>query len=356
MKPLIHIIKKQKSKFGWKEILNRKDFIISSILFGFIFGMLIISFYLPHYYHQKSTLILKINRGEDVFEIVDWLYDKDVIDSKFMMKLAVFFTQTGSEFKAGVYKINNGQNYFDLINLLTDGTHDSQKLVTIQEGIWQNNLASLLQKELGLDSTKIVKLSSNKKYLNSLNIKENSIEGYLLPETYYFHNPNTAEQVFKKLKEAQDKLFDEDARIQMALLGMNRHQILTLASIIDGESNKAEEFKRIAGVYYNRLNSNMRLQADPTVQYLIRERKRHNKIYFKDLEIKSPYNTYIYAGLPPGPINNPGKAAIEAALYPEKNDFYYFVASGDGGHLFAKTRAQQNRNVQKYRRWRVTKK
>ena len=356
MKPLIQIIQKQKNKFSWKDILNRKVLIVTSILFGFIFSVIMFSFYLPHYYNQKSSIILRVNKGDEVSEIVGQLYNKDLINSKFMMRLAVFFTQTGSEFKAGVYKIENGQNYFDLIHLLTDGTHANQKLVTIPEGIWQNNLAGLLHNELGLDFTKIIKLSSNKKFLRSLNINNKTIEGYLLPETYYFYMPSTEEQVLRKLKEAQDKLFDEDARIQMALLGMNRHQILTMASIIDGESNKTEEFRRIAGVYYNRLKHNMRLQADPTIQYLIRERRRHNKIYFKDLEIKSPYNTYLHIGLPPGPINNPGKAAIEAALYPEKNDYYYFVASGNGGHLFAKTSAQQNRNVRKYRKWRVSKK
>jgi len=356
LKPLMKIINKKKTKFSWRDIFVRKDIIIFAVLSGFILGGLIFSLYFPHYYHQRSAVILKIKKGDEVSKIVSELYDKDVIDSKFMMKLSVFLTQTGSEFKAGIYKIKNGQNYFDLIKLLTDGTHDNQKLVTIQEGIWQNVLAGLLQNELGIDSTSIIKLSYDKKYLKSLNINQKSIEGYLLPETYYFYYPSSAKQVLRKLKEAQDKLFDEDARIQMALLGMNRNQILTIASIIDGESNKTDEFRRIAGVYYNRLKHGMRLQADPTVQYLIRERRRHNKIYYKDLEIKSPYNTYIHYGLPPGPINNPGKAAIEAALYPEKNDYYYFVASGDGGHLFAKTRFQHNRNVQKYRRWRVSKK
>jgi len=356
LKPLIKVINKKKNKFSLKDILDRKAIIIFAVLFGFVFGGLMFSLYFPYYYHQRSAVILKINKGDEVSKIVNELYDKDVIGSKFMMRLSIFLTQTGSEFKAGVYKIENGLNYFDLIKLLTDGRHANQKLVTIPEGIWQNVLAGLLQRELGIDSTKIIRLSYDKKFLKSLNINEKTVEGFLLPETYYFYYPASAKKVLQKLKKAQDKLFDEDAKLQMAKLGMNRTQILTIASIIDGESNKTDEFRRIAGVYYNRLKRGMRLQADPTVQYLIRERRRHNKIYYKDLAIKSPYNTYLHYGLPPGPINNPGNAAIEAALYPEKNEYYYFVASGDGGHLFAKTHAEQNRNVQKYRRWRVSKK
>ena len=134
---------------------------------------------------------------------------------------------------------------------------------------------------------------------------------------------------------------------------MDKHKILTMASIIDGESNMLSEFQRIAGVYYNRLKNGWRLQADPTVQYVVRQRrKKVNKIYYKDLEIDSRYNTYKYYGLPPSPINNPGKDAIMAALYPEKHNYYYFVADGNGGHVFSKTSREHQNNVNRYRTWR----
>ena len=140
---------------------------------------------------------------------------------------------------------------------------------------------------------------------------------------------------------------------QMKKMKMNKNEILTMASIIDGESNLVTEFKKIAGVYYNRLNDRWRLQADPTVQYLVRQqRNKVNKIYYKDLEIDSKYNTYKYYGLPPSPINNPGKDAIMAALYPENHDYYYFVADGNGGHVFSKTSRQHQNNVVRYRTWR----
>ncbi len=136
-----------------------------------------------------------------------------------------------------------------------------------------------------------------------------------------------------------------------AVAGGNEKKIIVFFGI-QSRQNRVSEFKRIAGVYYNRLRKGIKLQADPTVQFLKREKKRHNKIYYKDLEIDSPYNTYKYKGLPPGPINNPGKDAVLAALYPEENDYLFFVASGDGGHRFAKTKSEHERNVAKYRRWR----
>jgi UPF0755 protein len=136
-------------------------------------------------------------------------------------------------------------------------------------------------------------------------------------------------------------------------IGFTMNEIVTLASIIKGETNKEDEMKTISGVYHNRLRIGMRLQADPTIQYIIPGGWK--RLTFEDLKLDSPYNTYKYSGLPPGPINSPGKAAILAALYPEKNNYLYFVADGTGGHFFSKTLAEHNRNVNKYRRWLRTK-
>ncbi len=180
------------------------------------------------------------------------------------------------------------------------------------------------------------------------------MEGYLLPDTYYFHEGSTEKEVLKKLVDAMLTLFnDNEIKARMKHLRKNMHQILTMASIIDGESNKISEFKRIAGVYYNRLKKGWKLQADPTVQYVVRQkRKKVNKIYYKDLEIDSKFNTYKYYGLPPAPINNPGKDAIMAALYPEEHEYFYFVADGSGGHAFSRNSREHQIQVNRYRNWR----
>ncbi len=130
---------------------------------------------------------------------------------------------------------------------------------------------------------------------------------------------------------------------------------MTLASIVQGETNKTDEMPTIAGVYFNRLRVGMKLQADPTIQYLINNKNstdgKWKRLLYDDLKIESPYNTYKYAGLPPNPINNPGKAAILSVFYPEENDYFYFVADGSGGHKFAKNFSQHIRLVKEYRQW-----
>jgi UPF0755 protein len=143
--------------------------------------------------------------------------------------------------------------------------------------------------------------------------------------------------------------FNDSMRIRAKELGYNLHQVLTVASIVDGETNKKSEMPVIAGVYYNRLRTGMRLQADPTVQYLIPGGWR--RLTYDDLNINSPYNTYKFAGLPPGPINNPGKDAIRAALYPQNHKYMFFVADGNGGHKFAESYQQHLELVNKYREW-----
>ncbi len=346
---IIHI--KDKKPFTQNEI-----YILSSV-FGFLIGLFLFIFFTPNYYKYKGPVELEIVPGESLSKVIDSLYEKELIPNETVMHIAAFLYGAEKNIKAGKYKVENGLSYFDMVELLLEGSPSNQKLITIPEGIWQHNLASLVAKIFNLDSDRIMELSKDKKFLGRLGVAARTLEGYLLPETYYLFDNSNEEEILSKLKYEMDKLFEPDSvKLQMLKLGMNKHQILTLASIIDGESNIIDEFKRISGVYHKRLKKRIALQADPTVQYLIRNRRRHNKVYYKDLEIDSPYNTYKYVGLPPGPINNPGKDAVLAALFPEDNDYYYFVADGSGGHVFAKTLSQHNRNVNSYREWRRSQK
>ena len=330
---------------------NERNLIIA--LFSFIVGILMFTFLAPNYYEGKGTQNFEIYSGESLSSVIDSLYEKEIIPSKTNMHIVAFLYGAERKIKAGRYSIPNGQNYFQLIELLIEGSGSPQTLVTIPEGIWQHDLANLLHEKMGIDVKEFMSLSRDKKYLKSLSIKAKVLEGYLLPNTYYFFDGSTNDEIIRKLKAKMDKIFESPGVISaMKKLKLSKHKILTLASIIDGESNKSSEYKRISGVYYNRLKRGMRLQADPTVQYLKRERRSKNKVYYKDLEIDSPYNTYKYAGLPPGPINNPGEEAVLAAIFPEKHGFLFFVADGTGGHKFAKTSSEHQKNVIAYRKWR----
>lgn len=318
--------------------------------FGFLLGVFIYTFFTPNYYRMEEPVKFEVKEGQALASIIDSLYAKEIIPGKFSMKVAAFLYGAEKKIKAGRYEVPNGLSYLDLVELLVDGSPAKQQLITIPEGIWQHRLAGLLQTELGIDSSRFMDLSRNKRFIESLGINASNIEGYLLPNTYYFYHDSRVEEVIKRLHNHLEELFDESAMKRMDSLGMNKNEILTLASIIEAETNISSEFKTISGVYHNRLKSGMALQADPTVQYLIRYRD-NPVVLLKDLDINSPFNTYLHPGLPPAPINNPGEEAILAALYPEEHNYYYFVADGSGGHKFARTHSEHLQNVSEYRRW-----
>jgi len=333
------------------ELLSRKDLYIVTGFFVFILGILLYIFFTPNYYKYPSPVRIDINRGETLNELIDSLYNKKIIPSKSNMKIISHLFNYDRKIRAGRYFIPNGLSYIKLLNIFTgSNSRYTQILITLPEGISQSYLASIIQKNINVDSAKIMELSADASFINTLGLEVKNLEGYLLPETYYIYQDNNAEEILRRLKLQMDKIFTPEIEIRMKLLKMTRNEILTLASIINGESTYIPEFKTISGVYYNRLKKGMLLQADPTIEYLIRNRES-NKITLKDLQINSKFNTYKYEGLPPSPINNPGKDAILAALFPEKHKYLYFVADGKGEHIFSATYEQHQINVTKYRKW-----
>ncbi len=330
---------------------NELFFIIG--VWSFIVGVLLFSFLGPNYFEGNAPKKFVVKQGDTFSKVVDNLCKENIIGNSTSMNVVAFLYGAETRVKAGAYQIENGLNYFQLVDLFVKGTPRNQIRVTIPEGIWQHNLAKLLEDKLGISAKKFLELSKDRSFLNSLRIVSNNLEGYLLPNTYNFFENTSEEAIIRKLKNEMDKIFRDKSVIeQMAKLNMTKNEILTLASIIDGETNKVAELKTISGVYHNRLKRGIILQADPTIQYLKRHRRSKNKVYYKDLEIDSPYNTYKYKGLPPSPINNPGKNAVLAAIFPEKTEYIFFVADGTGGHKFAKKLSEHNRNVRAYRRWR----
>ena len=178
-------------------------------------------------------------------------------------------------------------------------------------------------------------------FLKSNNIESNSLEGYLFPDTYKVFEGDNVRSVLSLLIKTHNRFWTKTNINRAKELKLSIHEIVTLASIIEGEAIYDSERSKISGVYHNRLKLGMKLQADPTIQYIIDDSPR--RLLNKDLKIKSPYNTYLNHGLPPGPINNPGLESIKAALFPEKVDYLFFVARGDGYHTFSKTEKEHNK-------------
>ncbi len=325
---------------------NDLKIIITFIVSAFV--LLIFTFTYPYIKTIEGKNVIFVPEGSTVKNIADSLYKKKIIYNKTYFYIVTYLKNAQKELKAGIYKIPTKISYFDLVNIFIKGGKNKLLSVTIPEGIWLPDLAGLLSKKMGLDSAKIMELSIDPDFIKSLGIESNSLEGYLLPETYFFDNSMDEKKVLKFLSKQNNNLFDPLNLAKMNLLKMNKHEVLTLASIIDGESNRFDEFDKISSVYHNRLKRGMMLQADPTIQYILRA-ERPKRILFKHLEINSPYNTYKKYGLPPGPINNPGKQAILAALNPKNTNYYYFVADVNGRHKFAATLSEHNRNVAIYR-------
>ncbi len=251
--------------------------------------------------------------------------------------------------KAGRYFIPNGLTYLDLIDLFLYGKADYLRTVKIRGGSTIRYIGAKVRYELFVDSASFVQKAFDKSFIDSLGVNAQSMEGYLLPDSYFVYERSSPSEIIGIFYNGFKKFMTDSLRAKADSMGYTVHDILTLASIVEGETNKTDEMTEIASVYLNRLKRGMKLEADPTIQYL--QPNGWKRLLYEDLKIKSPYNTYLYAGLPPGPINNPGKEAILAVLYPANTEYLFFVADGSGGHNFSKTYAQHLKNVVKYRRW-----
>jgi UPF0755 protein len=211
-------------------------------------------------------------------------------------------------------------------------------------------IAIELENKLGIDPHEFEIACKNKLLLWKWGIDGDSFEGYLFPETYRFSEDESSQEIINRMVEEYKNHFIDEFKDRMNKLNMSEKEVITLASIIEGEAIYNTERPVISGVYHNRLEKGMRLQADPTIQYIVDDGPR--RLLNKDLKIKSPYNTYLNYGLPPGPINNPGFESIKAALYPANTEFLYFVAKGDGYHTFSRTQKEHNTAKRKFHKLR----
>jgi len=309
----------------------------SIILIAFLiplFIMDVISYIsLPSTDESEETVEIKVRPGDVLTKVADSLLQKGLIKDK---KLFLFWAVSlGYEkrIKAGVFKIPLGLNYAQVAGYLAEKEPENLT-VTLIEGWPNSRIISMLAEKLDLDKTRLDSLCSDKNFIKSLNINTNNLRGWLLPDTYTFSYGMSEKGILRFLIGQTSRIFEDDSVKQsIERSGFSILQILTMASIIEGEAVLDKERSLISSVYHNRLLKRMRLQADPTIQFILKGKPR--RLLYKDLKIESPYNTYLNYGLPPGPINNPGRSSIMAALFPAPSKFIYFVAKGDGSHVFS---------------------
>jgi len=260
-----------------------------------------------------------------------------------------------SNIKPGRYKLENGFNNNQIINSLRSNNVPIK--ITYNNIETFDQLIKRISERIEADSLSLSNVFYEEKFLNDLGLDSESVFSLFIPNTYEFFWNTSAIQFRERILKEFDRFWN-DSRIEKSKkVNLNPIEVMTLASIVQKETPKVDERPTIAGVYLNRLERNMKLQADPTVVYTIKKRDgfdtRIRRVLYKDLRIKSPYNTYVYRGLPPAPIVTPDISAIEAVLNPQKHSFIYFVAdvSNPGYHLFSRTNAEHNRKKRQYTNW-----
>jgi UPF0755 protein len=238
------------------------------------------------------------------------------------------------DIKAGTYLLQRGLGWQRLVDALRAG-EGLERRVTIPEGWSLVEIVPQLVRTLGCPEDSVRAAVEDTALLHQLDIPTKTLEGYLFPDTYIFSYGTSPRVAVREMVRRFSEIWRKEWEERLQQLAMSRHDIVTLASIVEKEARLPEERPVIAAVYYNRLRAQMPLQADPTVQYALGAHR--DRVYYKDLGVDSPYNTYRHPGLPPGPIASPGRASIEAALYPASVPYLFFVAHPDGHHEFRTT-------------------
>jgi UPF0755 protein len=284
----------------------------------------------------KTKTVYEIPKNLDRTQIAATLEEKGIIaDARVFSAAAAVNAMRGGRLKPGEYEFAAGATMDEVLGMITAGRFMTYK-VTIPEGWTSQMVVNRLTEQKELDGE----------------IKAVPPEGSILPDTYVFRRGLTRQKMLEDMQAAETKLLDTlwKARPPTTKL-KSPEELVTLASIVEKETGVAEERPKVASVFLNRLNEKMRLQSDPTTIYGIvgGKGKLDRPLTRADLEASTPYNTYTINGLPPGPIANPGRAALEAVLNPEDTKYLYFVANGTGGHAFASTLDEHNNNVRKWR-------
>jgi UPF0755 protein len=273
---------------------------------------------------------ISISKGMSLNSVINLLYENNLIVNKNVLKAKILIRGLASKVPTGTFLIEGKVSDAILIDSIFNKGPIKLKL-TIPEGTSAKKIFESINLLLKTDH-RFDNLFTEKNILNKYNISGSSLEGYLYPNSYFFFNDTSPADIVDTLVSQFWIEFDQKLLNRANELGLSVHEVVTLASIIEGEAMLDSERSTISSVYHNRLKINMKLQADPTIQYIIEGPPK--TLSTRDLRIKSPYNTYQNYGLPPGPINNPGIQSIKAALYPLETDYLFFVAQGDGSHKF----------------------
>jgi UPF0755 protein len=301
---------------------------------------------------SPESVNVDITPGMTLNEISTLLESKDLLGNALSFQLLAYLQEKQGQIQVGEYELTPAMTPVEILEVVTSGK-TVLHTVTIPEGYRITEIAALFEaKGLG-NAEKFIQESKDETLIQSVGLDGNSLEGYLFPETYNFSKNTSERKIIQRLLEIyHEKVKQYDLINRAQSVNLSFHQVMTLASLIEKETGVDDERKIISSVFHNRLKKNMLLQTDPTVIYAMAN--FDGNIRKKDLQVDSPYNTYRYRGLPPGPIASPGIKSIIAAFEPSESDYLYFVSRKDGSHQFSANLQDHNRAVRKYQLRRVS--
>jgi len=302
--------------------------------------------------------IFTIPSGARTTNIADELKKQGYIKNTTIYRILSKLMGFDNAYKAGKYIITKDMNYYALMLRLTgEALKNPTKDILIPEGRTLLETVEILEGQGYIDKEKFFRIASQKleqyKFLESVkesDARKYPLEGYLYPDTYRMDEGWTEEQLILRMLDQFNRIFTQEYYDRAQELGMTVDEVVTLASLIEAEARYPADYKKISSVFHNRLKKGMKLESDVTVQYarVYAGLGRTSVVLYKDLEIDSPYNTYIHEGLPPGPVCSPRKDAIEAALYPEKTNYLFFFATPDGTNIYNETYEKHIADQKKY--------
>lgn len=299
---------------------------------------------------EKFLYVYEIERGSGAKSLAEDLKEEGIIQKKtaFLLGHSLFYSQ--KTIKAGEYVFEVPLSIQKILSIITEGKIHLHP-VTIPEGLTRLEIASHLETIGFAEQQAFMTASEDTGAVSGIDHEAQDLEGYLFPETYFFPKGVTAERIVHSMTAQFKDIFSEEWQRRAEEIGMTIREIMILASLIEKETSLPEERPLVSAVFHNRLKKRMKLDCDPTIIYALKlDGPFNGRLRTKDLQLDSPYNTYLYRGLPPGPIANPGQESIQAALYPSEKDFLFFVAKNDGGHHFSRTLREHQNAVNTFQR------
>lgn len=303
--------------------------------------------YAKHPASQKDDrqVSVTIASGHGFKSVSNQLFEQGLIRKKALFDLFARIKGYDRKIKAGEYALSASMTPADILEKLSKGEVILHRL-SVPEGYTVMQIALLVEQQGVCSRDKFMQAAGNAEFIKALRLPSDSLEGYLFPDTYHYSKNTSCRDLIRLMVKRFKSVLTDPWKARAEQIGFTVHQVVTLASIIEKETGAAEERPLIASVFHNRLKGGMRLESDPTVIYGIEN--FDGNLTRKHLKTLTPYNTYMIKGLPPHPIANPGKASLEAALYPADTDYLFFVSRNDGTHVFSKNYSDHLQAVKKY--------